>query len=203
MEVKDRIRLKAEELFRKLGIRSVTMDEIAGQLGISKKTIYLYYADKDEIVDAVISDTINNSQGLCDVHRSASLNAIHEVFLMMEMIKEMFQDMNPSILHDLERSHPRSFQKFLQHKYKYIYQVMMDNLERGIREALYRSELKIDIIAKLRLETMMLSFNQEVFPKAKYNLLEVEQQIIDHYLYGIASMKGYKLILKYQQDKKV
>ncbi len=202
MDVKDRIKQKAEELFRRLGIRSVTMDEIASQLSISKKTIYLYYADKDEIVDAVISDIIDHNQESCNHDRSVATNAIHEVFLTMEMIKEMFQDMNPSILHDLERNHPGSFQKFLHYKYKYIYQVMKDNLERGIHEELYRKELKIDIIAKLRLETMMLSFNQEVFPKAKYNVLDVEQQLIEHYLFGIASLKGHKLILKYQQERK-
>ena len=202
MEVKERIRQKAEELFRRLGIRSVTMDEIASQLGISKKTIYLYYADKDEIVDAVISDMISHNQESCDHDRSIASNAIHEVFLMMEMIKEMFENMNPSILYDLERNHPGSFQKFLQHKHKYIYQAVKDNLEKGIQEELYRKELKIEIIAKLRLETMMMSFNQEVFPKMKYQLLEVEQQVIEHYLYGIASLKGYKLILKYQQERK-
>ena len=202
MEVKDRIRQKAEELFRRLGIRSVTMDEIAGQLGISKKTIYLYYADKDEIVDAVITQIIAQNQESCDHDRSIATNAIHEVFLMMEMVKEMFENMNPSILYDLERNHPGSFQKFIQHKYRYVYQAVKDNLEKGIREELYRKELNIEIIAKLRLETMMISFNQEVFPKAKYNLLKVEQQVLEHYLYGIASLKGYKLILKYQQEKK-
>jgi AcrR family transcriptional regulator len=203
MEVKDRIKQKAEELFRRLGIRSVTMDEIAGQLGISKKTIYLYYADKDEIVDAVISDILAENQEACNHDRSVATNAIHEVFLMMEMIKETFEDMNPSVLYDLERNHPGAFQKFLQHKHNYIYKAMKDNLARGIKEELYRKELNIEIIAKLRLETMMISFNQEVFPKAKYNLLEVEQQVIEHYLYGIASLKGHKLILKYQQEKKV
>ena len=202
MDIKDRIKQKAEELFRRLGIRSVTMDDIASQLGISKKTIYLYYADKDEIVDAVITYIIDQNQQSCDHDRSVATNAIHEVFLMMEMIKEMFEEMNPSILYDLERNHPSSFQKFLQHKHNYVFKAVKDNLQKGIMEELYRKELKIDIIAKLRLETMMLSFNQDAFPKAKYNLLEVEQQAIEHYLYGIASLKGHKLILKYQQERK-
>ena len=202
MEVKDRIKQKAEELFRRLGIRSVTMDEIASQLGISKKTIYLYFADKDEIVDAVITSIIGDNQELCNHDRSIAENAIHEVFLMMEMMKEMFTDMNPSILYDLERNHPGSFQKFLQHKHKYIFEAVKDNLERGLLEDLYRKEIQVDIIAKLRLETMMISFNQDAFPKGKYNLLEVEQQVIEHYLFGIASMKGHKLILKYQRERK-
>ena len=201
MEVKERIQQKAEELFRKLGIRSVTMDEIANQLGISKKTIYIFYADKDDIVDAVISNMISYNQECCNHDRSVAQNAIHEVFLAMEMIQEMFQNMNPTILFDLERGHPKAYQKFIQHKYKYLYQVMKENVDRGISEELYRPELQPDVIAKLRLETMMLSFNQQLFPQAKYNLIDVEQQLIEHYLYGMASLKGHKMILKYQNAR--
>ena len=202
MEVKERIRIKADELFRRLGIRSVTMDDIASQLGISKKTIYLYYSDKDEIVDAVVTNIITDNRNTCEHDRSIAKNAIEEVFFMMDMTKKMFEDMNPSILYDLERNHPSPFQKFLQHKHNYIYEAMKDNLTRGIREELYRKEINIEIIARMRLETMMLSFDQAVYPKAKYNLLDVEQQVIQHYLYGIASLKGHKLILKYQKERK-
>lgn len=202
MDVKNRIREKADELFRRLGIRCVTMDHIASKLAISKKTIYTYYTDKDEIVDAVVTGIITENRNCCEHDRAIARNAIEEVFFMMDMVKKMFEDMNPSILHDLERNHPLSFQKFLQHKHKYIYEAMKDNLTRGVTEELYRSEINIEIIARMRLETMMLSFDQTVYPKAKYNMLEVEQQVIQHYLYGIASLKGHKLILKYQKERK-
>ena len=202
MEIKERIQQKAEDLFRRFGIRSVTMDEIANQLGISKKTIYLYYADKDEIVDAVISNIINENQTCCNKDRSIATDAIHEIFLAMEMIQEMLQDMNPSIMYDLERSHPKAFQKFIHHKYKYLYEVMKENIERGIKEDLYRPEVQADVVAKMRLETMMLAFNQDIFPKTKYKLTDVEQQLIEFYLYGLASSKGRKLIAKYQAIRK-
>lgn len=177
------------------------MDEIAGKLGVSKKTIYLYFEDKDELVESVVTGICQCNESRCEIDRTVATNAIHEIFLAMEMMKDIFQNMNPSILYDLERHHNKAYQKFLQHKHKYIFQVLKENIARGIEEGLYREDLKSDVMAKLRLETMMLSFNQDLFPKNKYDVIDVEQQIINHYLYGLASLKGYKLILKYQQER--
>ncbi|MEP6596751.1 MAG: TetR/AcrR family transcriptional regulator, partial [Ginsengibacter sp.] len=193
---------KADELFRSYGIKSVTMDEIATRLGVSKKTIYHSFADKDELVDEVIGDLLVYNQNCCNKDRVKATDAIHEVFLAMEMVKQMFQNMNPVILHDMERNHPVTFQKFLQHKYKFLFQVLKENIERGKKEDLYREDINTDVIAKIRLETMFLPFNQEVFPKNKFNLVDLEQQLIEHFLFGVATMKGYKLILKYQQQRK-
>jgi TetR/AcrR family transcriptional regulator, cholesterol catabolism regulator len=201
MEVKDRIRQKADELFRRYGIRSVTMDEIATQLGVSKKTIYQFYADKDELVDAVMDDEIACSQQDCLTCMSNARNAIDEIFLTMEFIEKQFRNMNPSIVHDLQRFHIRGFEKLQQHKYNFIYKLIRANLERGIAEELYRPEINTDIITKFRLESMMLAFNIELFPPAQYNLAQLEQEIIEHYLYGLATIKGYKLILKYKQER--
>ncbi len=202
MEMKDRIKQKADELFRHYGIKTITMDEIAGQLGISKKTIYQEFADKDELVDAVIGEMIIYNQNCCSKYKADADNAIHEVFLAMEMIQEMFSDFNPSILFDMQRSHPGTFTKFLKHKHTFLFQIIKENVERGIKEDLYRLDINPDVIAKIRLETMFLPFNQELFPKNKFNLVDLEKQLIDYYLFGIASLKGYKLILKYQQQRK-
>ena len=201
MEVKDRIKQKAEELFRKYGVKSVTMDEIASQLGVSKKTIYQFFKDKDELVDAVIAGIIDFNQQRCDYDRLKATNPIHELFLAMEMIKELFENMNPSIMYDLERNHPKAFQRIVKHKHEYLYDILIDNMERGIAEGLYREDITPDIIAKLRLETMMLSFNQDLFPRNKYQAADVEQQLLVYYLFGIASLKGFKLIMKYQQER--
>ncbi|MGI8584078.1 MAG: TetR/AcrR family transcriptional regulator [Chitinophagaceae bacterium] len=200
--MKDRIKQKADELFRSYGIKSVTMDEIATRLGVSKKTIYHSFADKDELVDEVVGDLLIYNQNCCNIDRVKATDAIHEVFLAMEMVQQMFQNMNPVILHDMERNHPATFQKFLQHKYKFLFQVLKENIERGKKEDLYREDINTDVIAKIRLETMFLPFNQDVFPKNKFNLVDLEQQLIEHFLFGVATMKGYKLILKYQQQRK-
>jgi TetR/AcrR family transcriptional regulator, cholesterol catabolism regulator len=200
MEVKERIKQKADELFKRYGIRSITMDEIANQLGISKKTIYQSFSDKDELVDEVITDLLRYNKERCNNARSRALNAIQEVFLSMEMLDEMFENMNPVILHDLERNHPQTFKKFQHHKYFYLSEVVKQNIEKGKSEELFRADINTEVAAKARLETMMFPFNQEIFPKSKFNLVELEKQLIEYYLFGMASLKGYKLILKYQQE---
>lgn len=202
MEMRDRIKQKTDELFRTYGIKSVTMDEIATRLGVSKKTIYQSFADKDQLVDEVIGDLLIYNQTCCNKDRAKATDAIHEVFLAMEMVQQMFENMNPVILYDIERNHPATFQKFLQHKNKFLFQVIKENIERGKKEELYRPDINTDVIARVRLETMMLPFNQEIFPKNKFNLVDLEQQLIEHFLFGVATMKGHKLILKYQQSKK-
>jgi TetR/AcrR family transcriptional regulator, cholesterol catabolism regulator len=199
--VKDRIKQKAHDLFMQYGVRSVTMDEIALKLGVSKKTLYQYYADKDELVDAVIMQVLSINQQNCINDRGVAKNAIHEVFLAIDMMQEMFQNMNPSVLFELEKYYPKAFEKFAQHKYSFLHKVLKENIERGIAEELYRSDVDVEILVKIRLETMMIPFNQQVFPKSKFNLIQVETVLTTHFLYGLATIKGYKLIAKYQQDR--
>lgn len=201
MDVKERILIKADDLFMRYGIRSVSMDDIAIDLGVSKKTLYQYYADKDELVDAVLNSIITKNEADCDRDRENSENAIDEIFKAMEMVEEMLRNMNPSVLYDMLKYHPKTFARFLKHKNEYLYTVIRQNLERGIKEELYRPEIKLDIISRFRVESMMLPFNPEFQGKNKFNLAEVEQEIIEHYLYGVASLKGHKLILKYKQER--
>jgi AcrR family transcriptional regulator len=201
MEVKDRIKQKADELYRRYGIKSVTMDEIASQLGVSKKTIYHSFSDKNELVDAVIVDMINYNRHCCQSDRNKSQNAIHEVYLAMEMLQAMFDNMNPSILFDIERNYPATFAKFKEYKYNYLLEMVKENIERGKKEELYRFEVNTEVVAKIRLETMMLPFDEELFPKNKFSLVTVQQQLIEYFLFGIASPKGYKLITKYQKER--
>lgn len=177
------------------------MDEIATQLGASKKTIYQYFSDKDELVDAVVSQTLASARTICDNTRDTARDAVHELFQAMDFVQAIFSDMNPSMMHDLERFHPRSFRLFLDHKNRYLYDITRANLRRGIEEGLYRPDINIDLIARFRLEAMMIAFNQEVFPPAKSNLAETHRIIIEHFLFGVASLKGYKLIQKYQQER--
>lgn len=201
MEITDRIKLKAHDLVMQYGIRSVSMDDIASSLGMSKKTIYQYFADKDELVEAVIADKINVNQDCCLQDRSKAKDAIHEVFLAIEMMQDMFENMNPAVIYDMEKFHPKAYAHFTQHKSNFLYKILRENIERGIQEELYRPDVDADIMVKLRLESMMLAFNQHVFPQSKYSMIHVETELTEHFLFGLASQKGHKLILKYQQER--
>ena len=201
IKTKERIRQKADELFMRYGLRSVSMDDIANSLGISKKTIYQFFADKNELVDAVLEETLSDNKQNCDRNRSDSANAVQEIFLSMDIAEQIFRNMHPSVIYDMQKYHPQAFARFLKHKNDYLYNIFSKNLERGIKEELYRPEIDIEILSRFRVESMLMTFNPEFYLTQKRNLAEVEQQLIEHYLFGIASLKGHKVILKYQQDR--
>ena len=199
--MKERIQQKADDLFCRYGVKSVTMDEIASQLGVSKKTIYQFFSDKDELVESVVSTMINASETLCNQKQVDSKDAVHELLLVIDFLNDVFSGMNHSMVHDLERFHPKSFRHFLDYRNKYLYHMIRENLQRGIREELYRPDINVEIVARFRLEAMMIAFNPEVFPGNKYHLADIHRVIIEIFLFGVASLKGYKLILKYQQER--
>ena len=201
MEMKERIQQKAHDLFHRYGVKSITMDEIAAQLGVSKKTIYQYFSDKHELVDEVTRNMVAYAQSRCEVFRTGSKNAIDELFQAMDFVRELFTKMNPSMLYDLEKYHPAAFKIFLEHKNRYLLQLIRTNLERGIQEELYRPEINVEIIARFRLEGMLLAFNQDIFPSNRFPMVEVQHEIIEHFLFGVASSKGYNMILKYKKNR--
>ena len=201
MEPKERILLKAEELFMQYGIRSVSMDDIANNLGMSKKTLYQYFADKDELVEGVVEGHINEVEGDCINCRTNATDAIHEIFLTMEHIMEELNNMNPMLLYDLEKFHFKAYQRFKNYKDKFLLQIIRNNIEWGIKDELYRTGLNIDILSKYRIESIMIPFNVAVFPPGKYNLAKTSEVMIENFTYGLATIKGHKLIQKYNEQR--
>lgn len=200
-DTKERIQKAANDLVIQYGIRSVSMDDIAANLGMSKKTIYQYFKDKDELVEAVVDEVIKNNQHECVADSEKADNAVHEIFMVMDMMAEMFKTMNPGILFDMQKYHPAAFCKFMKHKNEFLYNVCMQNLERGVKEELYRPEIAMDILCRYRVETMFIPFNPAFQKNLKHNLAKIEEEIIIHFLFGLVSLKGYKLIMKYRQQK--
>ena len=199
---KERIKQAAHELVMKYSIRSVSMDDIAASVGMSKKTLYHYYQDKDELVKAVVESVIGENQCTCQGHVKAADNAVHEIFLAMEMMVEMFHTMNPAIIYEMQKYHPDAYQTFHQHKTKFLLNHMEQNLVRGIREELYRPDINPQILARFRVESMFIPFNPD-FQRSlnNYNLLQLEEQILTNFLFGLVSVKGFKLAIKYMEQK--
>jgi hypothetical protein len=202
MEPKERILVKAEETFMQFGIRSVSMDDIANGLGMSKKTLYQYFADKDELVEAVVNVHINEVECECTGCRNDAKDAVHEIFLTMEHIMEEMSNMNPMLLFDLEKFHFKAYQRFREYKDKFLLQIIKENMEWGIKDELYRSDINVDVLSKYRIESMMIPFNVTLYPPGKYNLAVTSEIIIENFTYGLATIKGHKLIQKYNDQRK-
>jgi TetR/AcrR family transcriptional regulator, cholesterol catabolism regulator len=201
MDIQERILTKSHELFMRYGIRSISMDEIAGHLGMSKKTIYQYYVDKDALVEGVINMEIVSKEEKCLFNKEHCNNAIHEIFMAVDMVQELLKGMIPAVLYDLEKYHPRGFKKFDDHRNNFFYKVMRDNLQRGITEELYKPDINIDILARFRVASVFLIFSIDGFITSKASAHDVLIEITDNFLYGIATSKGQKLINKFKTER--
>jgi AcrR family transcriptional regulator len=197
--MEERILLKARDLMLQSGIRQVTMDDLAQELGMSKKTIYQYYKDKDDLVKAVVNLELNNHQSSCVACENKAENAIHEMFLVMENMKAMTQTMNSNAMMELEKHFPSAFEIIKNHKDEFLFSLIKQNLIKGIEEGCYRSDLDIDILSKFRLETVFIPFNLRLFPLDKFNSLEVHTQLMEHFVYGLMTIKGHELMDKYKK----
>jgi TetR/AcrR family transcriptional regulator, cholesterol catabolism regulator len=201
MDTNTRILQKADEMFRRYGIRAVTLDEIASALGISKKTIYQFFEDKDALVDAVMMAEFDHTQKECCKASLTAKDAVDEIFQLMKSIDEDFRNINPIIIFDLKKFHFKTFEKFEKHLHQDILQMIVTNLKRGIKEGLYRDDLDVEIVARFRVATIWLMFDQEVFPATKFQLTHVARQVFELFLHGLVNAKGNKLIEKYKTTK--
>jgi len=194
MEIQERILDTAFSLFCQFGTRSITMDDIAQRMGVSKKTLYAHFADKDELVVHAISRYLTTLDAECIANQDKAANAIDELFLVMKMLDQSFRNMNPIILFDLQKFHAKAFQVFQDYKNNNLKKTVRQNLERGVREGLYRSDFDIDIMTQYRLATSMLCFQPDIFPFGKYDMSKVQRILLEHFLYGIVSPEGYKRV---------
>ena len=201
IDSKERIKLRAHDMVMQYGMRSVSMDDLANSLGISKKTIYQYYADKDELMLEVVESVLARNQQSCERDKKNAENAIHEIFLAMDMIAEMFRTMNPSLMFDMQKYHPDAYTCFQKHKNEYLFNTLRKNLVRGIEEGLYREEMKVDVVARFRVESMLIAFHPEFLRSTKHPLAVLQQELLELFLYGLVNSKGHKMIAKYKQQR--
>ncbi len=200
METQERILQIAHEQFRLYGIRAVTLDEIANKLGISKKTIYQFFADKDALVDVVMMAEFEHNYKECLECSVKSKDAVNEIFLLMESMDEDFRNLNPIVLFDLKKFHFKTFQKFQTHMHQNLMQMVAKNLQRGMDEGIYRNDLDIEIVARFRIASVWLLFDQEVFPAQQFAVSKVFREVLELFLHGLVNPKGFKLIEKYNKQ---
>jgi AcrR family transcriptional regulator len=199
METKDRILTRAAALFLRNGIKSVSMDDIAADLGMSKKTLYKTFASKDEIVMAVMSGHLCQAQGECTRVASAAANAVEEMLTLSAWADKEFSNVHPSIFYDLKKYHPDAWTLFSTHKNAFILDQITQNLRRGIAEGLFRADLDVEVLARLNLVQIELAFDPDIYPPAQFSPLRVNRVFDEHFLLGVATLKGHRLFNKYRQ----
>lgn len=196
--IKDKILKGAESLFLKYGVRSISMDDIARHLSVSKKTLYHHFTDKDEIITQVTQAHLSQNLTEMDECRAGSENAMEELAKISGCLRRNMEQMNPSLLFDLQKYHPKAFAVWMHFKHSYIRESVVRNLEQGIKEGYFRKEINTEVMAALRMLTVEAPFDDRIYPKDKFNLVEVQAQVFDHFVYGLCTEKGRKL---YQQYK--
>src|SRR5262245_21443766 len=197
-QTRQRILEGTQELFFRHGVKSVTMDDVASHVGMSKKTICSSFRDKNDLVTGLTEMELDCQRtDLDDIHRKSD-NAIDEIMKIMNMLSRSFSKMNPSLFYDLQKFHPLAWKKFREFKDKKLRGFIEDNLKRGIRQNLYRKDLNTRILARLRLAELEIGFDPDAFPPGQFNVREVQLELLDHYLHGITTLKGHKLINKYK-----
>ena len=198
MEIKDRILNHTQALFMRNGIKSVSMDDIAADLAMSKKTLYKWFENKDQIVQAAMSRHLGSTQSECTAMIQSATSAIDELFQMLAWIKQEFGNVHPSIFYDLRKFHPGTWQLWQAHKNEFILSQIEANLRRGIEEGLFRADLDVDVLARLRLAQIELQFDPELYPPRVFANERVSVALLEHFMLGVATLKGHKLINQYR-----
>lgn len=200
MEMRDRILDGAEELYFRYGVRSVTMDDIANHLSISKKTIYQHFNDKDDLVINVMQKHLKNEEITCNELMGGSGNAILHIYNITKYMRNHVANINPSLLFDLKKYHSKAFKSYESFKHDYLTKQIEKNLSQGIEEGFYRKEINIKVITKMRLALMEMGFDATVFPPSEFNIVEVQLELFEHFLRGVLTPQGLELLEKYRHE---
>lgn len=200
MDILEKILSASAELFTQYGFKTITMDDIARRAGISKKTLYQHFANKDEVVNESVIWHKNNMGSGCATILSESENAIEAMVKILVFFDEMHKRINPLALFEMQRFYPQAYKTFRDMLVENDVVMMRDNILQGIKEGLYREGLNADLMARYRLETSMLILQPSLLVSDRNNLMSVAMEIGEHFMYGLMTSKGEKLYQKYKEQ---
>lgn len=185
---------KAAELFLNLGIKSLTMTDIASRLGISKKTLYTVVSDKKDLVNKVIESKIAENNCEIDAACQKANNAIEELIEFSKIANDKIKIVHPSIFFDLQKFHPKAWATFEKFENCTMKELTKNNLERGKKEGLYRKDLNTDVIAPVYVSIMHGLFKRPLTEQSGISNQEFYFQVFNYHIRGIASERGIQLI---------
>ena len=196
MNIKLNIVEKANSLFRTFDIRGVTVDDICRECGISKKTIYNYYSDKQSLANEAIKYHYNNLYKEIKSIINLTGNSIETFFKISSHFRETLNDTTPLFVHDLKKFHPDLYKNHQDYKEKLFEKSIQKVLKKGKEEGLVRDDINDKIVSKLRIEMIEIGFNQDVFPLIKYDYRDIQLISFDLFLRGVVTSDGLKMYEK-------
>jgi AcrR family transcriptional regulator len=198
--MKDKIIRESKEMFFRYGIKSITMEDIARELGISKKTLYQHFDNKNDLLLEVINLHDCDQKSRLSELRAKATNAIDEMIRIAKYFDQMLKQVSPSLVFDVQKYHRDAWEKMNKTHNEDVYQEISDNLRRGITEGLYRADFDTDIIAKIYVNTSILGTRPDVFAPNDYKMHDILRTNILYHLHGIVSATGLELLQQMKEE---
>jgi len=185
---------KSGELFKKYGVKSYTMDDVAKELGMSKKTIYQFVENKAELVKLTMEQYLAEERTQLEAILKTSKNSVDEMIQMVAYFFNQVREFNPSALNDLQKYYPETWTIYNEYRFDFMLRMLTKNMEDGIEQGLYRNDLNSNTIAKIYIGTIDVLINQQFFPSKKYVFIDTYKEYLNYHLRGIVSAKGLKYL---------
>ncbi len=187
-------------LFRKYGIKSVSMDDIARELGMSKKTIYQFVQNKTDLVEKVLNYSMGQESMMCKFVSIENMNAIDILLSVSQNVSKQLQDLNPANAFDLQKYYPVIYRDFILRKRDHVFEQVKQNFIQGISEGIYRNDLDIDLVARLYIKKLVDVHDPEFLASTNFSIEKVLQVMFDNHIRGIANTEGLKYYEKQIQN---
>lgn len=188
--MKDKILLTASELFLNYGFKSVTMDDIADKLGISKKTIYLHFENKTKLVEATTMSLFNQISEGIDCICALEKNPIEEFYDIKKLVMDHLKDEKSSPQHQLQKYYPQIFSTLKKKQFDLMQDCVKENLERGIAQKLFRETLHIDFISRIYFSSIIAIKDKDLFPHEQFSMNMLMEHYLEYHIRGISTPKG-------------
>ncbi|MFC2188300.1 TetR/AcrR family transcriptional regulator [Fulvivirgaceae bacterium LMO-SS25] len=202
MEVKEKIIEAASTLFMSYGVKSVTMDDIAKNLAVSKKTIYQEFADKNELVLLFAERHLLRYESEFHKIGNSANNAIEELYLTSLCLRKIVEETSPNVIYDLKKYHAKAWNHYLGYKESLFKDNVKKVIERGMKEGLFRDNIDSEVLSTVRIEEVQLCFNLDLFPKEKFSMAQVQIQVFQNFVLGLLTDKGRELWNSYLNEIK-
>jgi len=189
-EQEQKILTQAEALFMRVGIKSVTMQDLSRELGISKKTLYQYVENKADLVLKIIFNHAQAEMEAITKITAESRDAIDEMLEIARYSLEQLREISPTMIYDIKKYYRKSWDVLERLHQEHAMGVIVENFKRGVKEGLYRNDFDIDIVSKLYVSKTFLLVEESLFPLRKYDRRHLMNEFIKYHLYGIVSPKG-------------